>query len=31
MTELKMVAIRELDWQTGGSPADACLREPLGP
>jgi acyl-CoA reductase-like NAD-dependent aldehyde dehydrogenase len=31
MTELKMVAIRELDWQTGGSPTDACLREPLGP
>jgi acyl-CoA reductase-like NAD-dependent aldehyde dehydrogenase len=31
MTELKMVAIRELDWQTGGSPSDACLREPLGP
>jgi acyl-CoA reductase-like NAD-dependent aldehyde dehydrogenase len=31
MTELKMVAIREMDWQTGGSPMDACLREPLGP
>jgi acyl-CoA reductase-like NAD-dependent aldehyde dehydrogenase len=31
MTDLKMVAIREMDWQTGGSPADACLREPLGP
>ena len=31
MTELKMVAIREMDWQTGGSPTDACLREPLGP
>jgi acyl-CoA reductase-like NAD-dependent aldehyde dehydrogenase len=31
MTELKMVAIRELDWQSGGPPADACLREPLGP
>jgi acyl-CoA reductase-like NAD-dependent aldehyde dehydrogenase len=31
MTELKMVAIRELDWQTGGPPSDACLREPLGP
>jgi acyl-CoA reductase-like NAD-dependent aldehyde dehydrogenase len=31
MTELKMVAIRELDWQTGGPPTDACLREPLGP
>ena len=31
MTELKMVAIREMDWQTGGPPADACLREPLGP
>lgn len=31
MTELKMVAIREMDWQTGGPPTDACLREPLGP
>ena len=31
MTELKMVAIREMDWQTGGTPTDACLREPLGP
>ena len=31
MTELKMVAIREMDWQTGGPPMDACLREPLGP
>jgi len=31
MTELKMVAIREMDWQTGGAPTDACLREPLGP
>lgn len=31
MTELKMVAIREMDWQTGGPPVDACLREPLGP
>jgi acyl-CoA reductase-like NAD-dependent aldehyde dehydrogenase len=31
MTELKMVAIREMDWQTGGPPIDACLREPLGP
>ena len=31
MTELKMVAIREMDWQTGGPPSDACLREPLGP
>ena len=31
MTELKMITIREMDWQTGGSPADACLREPLGP
>jgi hypothetical protein len=25
------VAIREMDWQTGGPPTDACLREPLGP
>ena len=31
MTELKMVAIREMDWRTGGPPTDACLREPLGP
>ena len=31
MTELKMIAIREMDWQTGGSPLDACSREPLGP
>ena len=31
MTELKMVTIREMDWQTGGPPTDACLREPLGP
>jgi acyl-CoA reductase-like NAD-dependent aldehyde dehydrogenase len=31
MTELKMVVIREMDWQTGGPPTDACLREPLGP
>ncbi len=31
MTELKMVAFREMDWQTGGTPTDACLREPLGP
>ena len=31
MTELKMITIREMDWQTGGTPADACLREPLGP
>jgi len=31
MTEMKMVAIREMDWQTGGPPVDACLREPLGP
>ncbi len=31
MTELKMVTIREMDWQTGGAPTDACPREPLGP
>ena len=31
MTELKMVAIREMDWQTGGPPTDACLRDPLRP
>jgi acyl-CoA reductase-like NAD-dependent aldehyde dehydrogenase len=31
MTEMKMVAIREMDWQTGGPPVDACAREPLGP
>ena len=31
MTELKMIVIREMDWQTGGSPRDACSREPLGP
>jgi len=31
MTELKMVAIREMDWQTGGTPMDACSRDPLGP
>ena len=31
MTEMKMVAIREMDWQTGGTPMDACSREPLGP
>jgi len=31
MTEMKMVAIREMDWQTGGAPSDACSREPLGP
>ena len=31
MTDVKMVAIRELDWQTGGPPTDACPREPLGP
>ncbi len=31
MTEMKMVAIREMDWQTGGTPMDACSRGPLGP
>ncbi len=31
MTEMKMITIREMDWQTGGSPMDACQREPLGP
>lgn len=31
MTEMKMVAIREMDWQTGGPPTDACSRDPLGP
>ncbi|MGO8684005.1 MAG: aldehyde dehydrogenase family protein [Thermoleophilia bacterium] len=31
MTELKMIAIREMDWQTGGPPIDACRREPMGP
>jgi acyl-CoA reductase-like NAD-dependent aldehyde dehydrogenase len=31
MTEMKMVAIREMDWQTGGPPLDACRRESLGP
>ena len=31
MTEMKMVAIREMDWQTGGTPMDACSRDPLGP
>jgi acyl-CoA reductase-like NAD-dependent aldehyde dehydrogenase len=31
MTELKMIAIREMDWRTGGPPLDACRREPLGP
>ena len=31
MTELKMVTIREMDWQTGGTPMDACSRDPLGP
>ena len=31
MTELKMVAIREMDWRTGGAPPEACGREGLGP
>jgi acyl-CoA reductase-like NAD-dependent aldehyde dehydrogenase len=31
MSEMKMVAVREMDWQTGGVPLDACAREPLGP
>lgn len=31
MTELKMVAIREMDWQGSGPPADACRREAMGP
>jgi len=31
MTELKMVAIREVDWQSGGPPADACRRDAVGP
>lgn len=31
MTELKMIAIREMDWQTGGPPADACARDGMGP
>jgi hypothetical protein len=29
MTELKMVAIREMDWQSPGSPLGACKREPM--
>jgi acyl-CoA reductase-like NAD-dependent aldehyde dehydrogenase len=29
MTELKMVAIREMDWQSPGSPLGACTREPI--
>jgi acyl-CoA reductase-like NAD-dependent aldehyde dehydrogenase len=29
MTELKMVAIREMDWQSPGSPLGACQREPI--
>ena len=31
MTELKMVAIREMDWQSGGPPLDACRRDGMGP
>jgi acyl-CoA reductase-like NAD-dependent aldehyde dehydrogenase len=31
MTEMKMVAIREMDWQTGGPPLDACGRDGMGP
>ena len=31
MTELKMVTIREMDWQTGGPPANACSRDAIGP
>ncbi|HJW76478.1 MAG TPA: aldehyde dehydrogenase family protein [Thermoleophilia bacterium] len=31
MTEMKMVTIREMDWQTGGPPPDACLRDGMGP
>jgi acyl-CoA reductase-like NAD-dependent aldehyde dehydrogenase len=31
MTELKMVTIREMDWETGGSPLDARRRDGMGP
>ena len=31
MTELKMVAIRETDWQSGSSPLDAPRRDGMGP
>ena len=31
MTELKMIAVREMDWRTGGPPADACARDGMGP
>ena len=31
MTELKMVTIREMDWQTGGPPANACSIDAIGP
>ena len=31
MTELKMVTIREMDWETGGSPLDARRRDSMGP
>ena len=31
MTELKMIVVREMDWRTGGPPADACARDGMGP
>jgi acyl-CoA reductase-like NAD-dependent aldehyde dehydrogenase len=31
MTEMKMVTVREMDWQTGGPPPDACRRDGMGP
>ncbi len=31
MTELKMVTIREMEWETGGSPLDARRRDGMGP
>jgi acyl-CoA reductase-like NAD-dependent aldehyde dehydrogenase len=31
MTELKMITIREMDWRTGGPPANACSHDAIGP
>jgi acyl-CoA reductase-like NAD-dependent aldehyde dehydrogenase len=31
MTEMKMIAIREMDWQSGGPPLNACSIDGMGP
>jgi acyl-CoA reductase-like NAD-dependent aldehyde dehydrogenase len=31
MTEMKMIAIREMDWQGSGPPLDACAIDGMGP